>query len=390
MRAGCPSLGGVPLFGRAGRRGAERSRADGMDGRRKALALLLSMVAANADESARKTVRWGIMGTGTIAHDFVRVLKEIPGVEVAAVGSRTAERASQFATELGLDGDTTTVYGDYDALASDDSLDIVYIATPSARHVSDSMACLKAGRAVLCEKSMAPTATDAQSVLELAREKNLFFLHGVWSRFFPAMAEIRRLIDSGVIGKVCSVHASFCQDDGAGACSAMAETGIYCAQFLLWAYGGVAPSRVSGVTHEMDEASGHDTHVSALLEWPCGGVGTFECSLKHPSPRSATICGTKGVIEVPFPFWCPNTFTVQTMSGLGSQTFGEKETYKFDLPMVAGSDSLNFVHSQGLMYEALAATECLRQGLHETEQFGTDECLCVMQLISEIRALWQS
>ena len=204
------------------------------------------------------------------------------------------------------------------------------------------------------------------------------------------MAEIRRLIDSGAIGKVCSVHASFCQDDGAGSCSAMAETGIYCAQFLLWAYGGEAPQRVVGVQAAVDDASGLDTHVSALLEWPCGGVGTFECSLRHPSPRSATICGSKGVIEVPFPFWCPTSFSVQTMSGLGSQTFGGKEEHTFELPHIDNAAALNFVNSQGLLYEAAAATACMQRGECEAAQFGSDECLRVMQLISEIRSHWKT
>jgi len=226
-------------------------------------------------------------------------------------------------------------------------------------------------------------------VLQLARSKRLFFLHGVWSRFFPAMAEVRRLIESGAIGKVVSVRASFCQNDGAGSCSAMAETGIYCAQLLLWTYGGVAP-RVAGVTYSLDDETGHDTHVAAVLEWPCGGVGSFECSLRHPSPRSATICGTLGVIELPFPFWCPAEVTVQTMTGLGSQTFGEKKTIRFPLPEVSGAERLNFVHSEGLLYEAAEATRCLQQGYTESPLFGSDECLAVMRLISEIRSRWSA
>ena len=78
----------------------------------------------------------------------------------------------------------------------------MYVATPSLRHVEDSLACLRAGRAVLCEKSMAPTAEEAEQVLALARERRLFFCHGVWSRFFPVMTKLREVIDSGVIGEV--------------------------------------------------------------------------------------------------------------------------------------------------------------------------------------------
>jgi len=351
------------------------------------LFLSMGIAAASGSTAQEKRVRWGIMGTGAIASDFVRVLKSLPEAEVAAIGSRTRDRAITFARDLGVDG--ATIHATYDALVADDTIDVIYVATPSARHVSDSIACLENNHAVLCEKSMASSATEAAEVLELARKRQLFFLHGVWSRFFPAYEEIRRLIDSGVIGDVCSVHASFCQNDGAGSCSAMAETGIYCAQFLLWVYGGVAP-KVSGVAYTLDPDTGLDTHVSAVLQWPCGGKGTFECSLRHPSPRSATICGTKGVIEVPFPFWCPTTVFVQTMSGLGSQTFGDKIELQFPLPEIRDSELLHFVNSQGLRYEAAEVVRCIQDGRTEAAQFGSSECQLVMQLISSIRAHWTS
>ena len=346
------------------------------------------MAEQQQQNSPARKIRWGVMGTGTIANDFVRILKTLPEAEVAAIGSRTEERVAAFASAVGVSD--ATLHPSYDALVADESLDIVYIATPSARHVDDSLACLEAGRAVLCEKSMAGHADDARHVLDTARSKQIFFLHGVWSRFFPAMAQLRRVLESGAIGDVCSVHASFCQNDGAGSCSAMAETGIYCAQFLLWVYGGVSPM-VQGVSYTLDPTTGHDTHVSASLQWPCGGVGSFECSLRHPSPRTATICGTKGVIEVAFPFWCPTTFTVQTMDGLGSQTFGEKVEHHFPLPaeVAGGGKPFNFVHSEGLRYEAAEATRCLQTGALESALFSSEECLKVMQLVSEIRARWR-
>ena len=130
-----------------------------------------------------RTIRWGIMGTGTIASDFTQVLLALPHTEVAAVGSRTAEGAARFGDRFGI----RTRHASYEALAADGSLDIVYVATPSLRHVDDCLLCLRSGRHVLCEKSMAPCAADARRVLEEARARRRFFLHGVWSRFFPAM-----------------------------------------------------------------------------------------------------------------------------------------------------------------------------------------------------------
>ena len=373
----------------------ERSRSardsDFMLGTVRFIAIMASAVSA-ADE--RRPIRWGIMGTGAIASDFVKVLRSLPDTAVAAIGSRTEERAQQFADELGLDPFTTTTHSSYANLMADDSLDVVYVATPSLRHVDDSLACLQAGRPVVCEKSMAPSVAEARQVLEAAAATKLFFLHGVWSRFFPAMARLREAIRSGVIGTVISAHASFCQADGAGACSATLETGIYCAQFLLWVFEDASPT-VRGVVANM-HPSGHDQHVTALLDFSGGGVGTLECSLMHASPRAATICGTKGVITVPFPFWCPTRFTVQPMDGVASQHFGQEQRVDEALPEVrrseegsgggGGAAAFNFVHSEGLAYEAAEVNRCLRAGLLETPAFGSEACLKVMQVIEDVRA----
>lgn len=329
-----------------------------------------------------RAVRWGIMGTGTIATDMTRVLKALPKTEVVAVGSRSAEGAERFGSAWGIE----RRHGSYEALAGDAGVDVVYVATPSARHVEDSLLCLGAGRHVLCEKAMAPSQAEAARVVAAARAGDRFFLHGVWSRFFPAMAALRETIESGAVGDVVSAHASFGQNDGAGHASATLETGIYCAQFLQWAFGGAAPEAVEGVTASLHEGSGLDQHVGALLKFPGGGVGTFECSLRHPTPRGATICGTKGVITVPFPFWCPTEYTVQTMGGLGSQDWGDPETRRFPLPEIPGP--FNFVHSEGLAYEAEEVNACLRDGKTESAKFDDRECLAVMAVLSEIRARW--
>lgn len=331
-----------------------------------------------------RSVRWGIMGTGAIASDFVKVLQSLPSTTVAAVGSRSVDRASEFAATIGLD-DSTALHGSYESLAADESLDVVYVATPSLRHVDDALMCLSAGRAVVCEKSMAPSATEAKRVLDAAAAAQLFFLHAVWSRFFPAMSRLRAVLRSGAIGRVTSAHVSFGQNDGAGTCSATLETGVYCVQFLLWVFEDAAPV-VHGVVPNL-HPSGQDQMVTATLQFPCGGVGTFECSLMHASPRTATICGTEGVITVPFPFWCPTSFTVQRMDGAASQQFGPEETYSEPLPAVA-EGPFNFVNSQGLAYEATEVNRCIRQNLREAPAFGADACLRVMQVIEDIRKHW--
>lgn len=285
----------------------------------------------------------------------------------------------------------------YEEVVKDKDVDICYVATPSLRHPQDCLLAIRNGKAVLCEKSMAPNHTTAKQILDAAKDSNLLFVHGVWSRFFPAMKKIKEIINSGDIGTVRSARASFCQNDGAGSCSALLETGIYCAQFLQWALGdpndagsGKAPV-VKGACQTL-HASGHDEHVTAIIEFPENKIGSFECSLAHCSDRSATIYGSEGVIDIPFPFWCPTKIKVTKMTGLGSQKWSKPEMHEFALPSdmvpltteTGEVPGFNFVNSQGLAYEAEEVNRCFREGLIESPSFSTQQCLEIMRLISDI------
>ena len=346
--------------------------------------------------SSVRTIRWAILGTGSIATDMTQILKQLPATEVVAVGSRTQASADRFADRWSI----PRRYPSYEAACADPDVDVVYVATPSLRHTDDSKLALRHGKAVLCEKSMAPNADAAREVLELAASQNLLFVHGVWSRFFPAMQKIRHIIASGDIGEVRSARASFCQDDGAGSCSALLETGIYCAQFLQWVLSDPSDESgghpvVRGATRRNHvEATHLDEHVSALLDFG-GRMGTFECSLAHCSERSAAVYCTGGVIEVPFPFWCPTKLRVTKMSGQGSQTWEEPVVTEIALPDGIGplaqadgtTPGFHFVNSEGLAYEAGEVNRCVREGLTETPAFSSAACLDVMRIITEIDAI---
>jgi len=325
---------------------------------------------------------------------MVQILKQLPNTEVIAVGSRSVEGAKRFGDRWGI----LRQYGSYEEAAADKDVDVCYIATPSLRHPQDCLLAIKNGKAVLCEKSMAPNHVVAKEVFDAAKDANLLVVHGVWSRFFPAMKKVREIIESGAIGTVRSARASFCQNDGAGSCSALLETGIYCAQFLQWALedpsavgDNAAGPIVRGACQTVHE-SGNDEHVTAIIEFPGNKIGSFECSLAHCSDRSATIYGSSGVIDIPFPFWCPTKVKVTRMTGLGSQEWAEPEIHEFALPtdVVALSTSdgdvpgFNFVNSQGLAYEAAEVNRCFGEGLIESPSFSTQQCIEILRLISDI------
>ena len=133
-----------------------------------------------------KMVRWGILAPGNIAHQFARGLKVIPDAELMAVGSRSMERADKFADEF----DIRRRYGSYDDLANDPDVDAIYVATPHPFHKDCTILCLKAGKAVLCEKPLAVNAEQVKEMIACARECKQFLMEAVWTRFLPVMVKL--------------------------------------------------------------------------------------------------------------------------------------------------------------------------------------------------------
>src|SRR5215213_10403881 len=149
--------------------------------------------------------RWGILGTGAIAKQFVQGLRSLPEAHVFAVGSRSEASAAKFADRRNI----PRRHASYEDLASDPDVDVVYIATPHPFHAQNATLCLQAGKAVLCEKPFCVNAAEAERVVELARKKRLFIMEGMWTRFFPLMEEVRRLVSEGAIGEVRMLNVDF-------------------------------------------------------------------------------------------------------------------------------------------------------------------------------------
>ena len=152
-----------------------------------------------------KTVKWGIMGPGTISHKFVQSLKCLDGCEATAVGSRSKERAGEFAAQYGIN----RAYGSYEGLANDPDIDIIYVSTPHTAHFECTLMCLKAGKAVLCEKPFTINAKEAEILITTARTYGLFLMEAMWTRFLPAIVKVRELLAEGAIGEVRMLRADF-------------------------------------------------------------------------------------------------------------------------------------------------------------------------------------
>ena len=150
-----------------------------------------------------KPIRWGVLGTGRIAGDFAQALRDVPDAALVAVASRNAATAQAFGRKFHVE----QCYGSYQELADADDVDAIYIATPHPMHAANAIMALEGGKAVLCEKPFTINRREAEQVVNLAREKGLFLMEAMWSRFIPAIDEVERLIASGEIGKVHQLSA---------------------------------------------------------------------------------------------------------------------------------------------------------------------------------------
>ncbi len=142
------------------------------------------------------TVRWGIAGPGRIAATVAAEFAHVPEAELVAVGSRSAERATEFA---GLHG-IPQAYGSYDELFASD-IDVVYLATPHAQHTELALKAIDAGKALLVEKAFTTSVEDTAAIIEAAAHRGVFVMEAMWTRFLPAVVHLRELVTSGELGR---------------------------------------------------------------------------------------------------------------------------------------------------------------------------------------------
>ena len=314
-------------------------------------------------------IRWGILGTGRIAHAFATALMETPGATLAAVGSRNADNAAQFARQFG----SPVAYGCYQALCDAPGVDIIYIGTPHPMHAANATMALHGGKAVLCEKPFSMNLREAEKVVALAREKNLFLMEAMWTRYMPALAALRRIVASGEIGTPRQLHADFGfnatldpahrvnnRELGGGA---LLDLGIYPLSIASAIMGPV--TRVQAVA-EMS-ATGVDAQTGFTLLHAGGGMSICSCSLVAKTAGELTVSGALGRVRMDAMFHCAPSLTVTPLDGAARVV---------PTPFLGN----------GYVHEAIEASRCVREGLLESAGMTLDETLALMRNLDTIRA----
>jgi len=152
-----------------------------------------------------RKIKWGIIGLGKIARKFADDLQLVANNELVAVASRSVERSQSFADHYQV----KNYYGSYDEILQDDEVEVIYIATPHTGHYENTLKCLEYGKAVLCEKAFAMNLAQVEEMVAKAKEKQLFLMEALWTRFSPSMLKTIELVESGAIGNIRSIQADF-------------------------------------------------------------------------------------------------------------------------------------------------------------------------------------
>ncbi len=329
-----------------------------------------------------KKIKWGIISTGFIAHKMTTALKGLDDCEVVAVGSRSQDSADQFAAEYGI----PKAYASYEELAADPDIDVIYVGTPHPYHLPNTLMCLDAGKHVLCEKPFALNYGEAKQMVDLAREKRLFLMEAMWTRFQPIAVKVRELLQEGAIGEVRMFQASFgfrAPDDvkhravnlelGGGA---LLDVGIYPLSYAYMVMG--KPVSIMSKAHI--GPTGADEENAIILSHEGGKLSVLNSGVRTQTEISAIIYGSTGYIKIRPPFFMAEQLEIHR------DNFFDQRRRDDPRP---GVELITLPHKvNGYEYQAMAVHDAIRNGKTESDVISLDESLEIMQAMDDMRAEW--
>lgn len=313
-----------------------------------------------------ETVRWGIVGTGAIAHGVAGDFQFVPGAELAAVASRAGGRAREFAARHGI----PKAFGSYREMLESPDVDVVYIATPHPQHRDVALAAIDNGKAVLVEKSFTATLAGAQEVVDAARNRGVFAMEAVWTRFLPVIAAAREVVAWGRIGDIVGVqgdlyafreyqpeHRLFNPELGGGA---ILDLGVYPIN-MAHAFLGEITAVDCRARHY---PTGVDRAATVNLVHTGDGLSSLTFGFDGYGPGRMIVVGTKGWVEIEPRFHHSSTITVHR-NGV--------------LPRVIEA----MPTGRGYSHEFAEVTQRIREGFTESPTMPLEDTLEVMRVLEE-------
>jgi predicted dehydrogenase len=363
-------------------------------------------------QKSKAVIRWGILGTGTVAQAFARDLILLPDAVLAGVSSRRPDRARDFADCFGASHAFPTL----EQLVRVDEIDVIYIATPHLHHREHAVACLDAGKAVLCEKPLAINAAEASQIVTRAREARRFCMEAMWMRFHPLILKVRSIVQAGEIGAIRMLTADFGYptpyDSGnrffdlRSGGGALLDRGVYPISLAYFLLG--PPQDVTG--RASIGKSGVDEQNTVIITYADGALAVLTASLKSRLRNEAVIIGTRGQIVVHEPFYSPHHVSVRRFEEPSGTTsvdhitqYGWKTRVKrhplirraydaFGRPLFENrrgvSRLVHYSTGQGYQFEAQEVMRQIRAAETESPLMPLDESLAIIRTTDLLRRSW--
>lgn len=354
--------------------------------------------------------RWGILGTGAIAHQFVEDLRTLPQAVLHSVHSRTYDKAENFADTYGF----AFNHKELSAFLEDPDLDVVYIATPNHLHCEQAVQCLEAGKHTLVEKPMALNVEEAKRIAEAAKKSGKFCMEAMWSRFMPVYQEVKKLLQENAIGDIKLFSGELCQPmayhpdrfrfDLAKGGGSLMDVGVYPLSMALMLLG--KPERVEGVCRKGE--SGVDTTERISLYYDNGAIADIRASFDCKLANGIWIGGDQGAIEIPGPIYRPNRYYLETYSPSKKEQ-GGGSGIKSTLKKVPGFSKVAKSVREGILnpirrsrkvnklpyegngygYEAQEAMNVIYRGERESRIMSLDDSIALVEITDQLRRDWR-
>lgn len=305
------------------------------------------------------SIKWGILGTGGIAHEFAADVRSHTEMKISAVGSRSLAKAKEFDKEV-------YPFGSYEELVASD-VDAIYVATPHQVHAENTILALNAGKPVLCEKPFAINAAQAIDMAAAAKQNNLLLMEAMWTRYLPHIQKVRELMHE--LGEVLNVQADHGQSlmsikrltDPNYAGGALLDLGIYPVSFTYLVFG-----RPEKITAKSVIENGVDLQTSAIFEYAGGRQAVINTVMNAKTPTAASINGTKARLELATSFYRPTDMRLVYNDG---RIVDFKNEYR----------------GHGLREQAIYFEKMLISGKKDSELLPISETISIMETLDEIR-----
>lgn len=313
-------------------------------------------------------IRFGIVGTGNIAHRFAEAIKNVDEAELAAVASRDITTAEIFGRKFGI----KNRFGSYESMAQSDVIDAAYIAVPHSLHKACSCLMMENNKHVICEKPIAVNYTEASEMFECAKKNSVFLMEAMWARLVPGTIRLLRMIDDGVLGKIIGAEGKFCytmdedeldhhvlkKEYGGGS---LLDVGCYGLNFVSWYLG----KNISEISAVCDTYNGVDSHTCIIIKNNSGAIADVSSGILIRKPNEGYIYGTDGYIRLSR-FYAPELLEFHMNSG---------ENFNVEVPY----------EGNGFEEQIRHVCKCISAGLLISPVVSVDQTLYIMKQMDEIR-----